>query len=413
MRLPSPGQRPGNSSATNVLTQRKSASSLYRIELLTELIMRPTEQQANFRGRKGTSATRCSSILSATIALLLLVSISPKILAEGGAPPLIELKVASQLETGLPIAWQPREVLLLRTDGAIDRFEGQRIESHQLLSRGFVPETAIQVRGQLLREFGKRYAVEANGNFAIVAPPATVQQWQARFAQLHRAFEHYFRTRGYPLKPVEFPLVGIVFATQSEFLQNGQRLGLRMQEGTVGLYSPMTNRLYAYEADDEALQTLWHEAAHQLAFNSGLHQRLSSPPLWLVEGIASVFEAPGMMQPRSTLNPADLINRSRWEHWGQLSKNLDQTAQIFSAMILSDEVFRQAPAEAYAIAWGVSLYLAEREPSKFVPYLQKMASLSAGSEYAPGQRLKDFRQAYSGDTRLLINSADRYIKGLK
>jgi len=45
-------------------------------------------------------------------------------------------------------------------------------------------------------------------------------------------------------------------------------------------------------AQPDALQTvstIVHEATHQIAFNCGLHTRLSDCPVWFSEGIAMYF----------------------------------------------------------------------------------------------------------------------------
>ncbi len=200
---------------------------------------------------------------------------SPAAFAQSGAP-IMELNVGAVLERGLPIAWHSREVVLLRTDGSIKQFEPNEIQRHEILQQSFQPETAMQLRGKLQIEFGRGFAVDGSGDFVIVAPQPTIQIWRERFAQLQRAFDHYFRTRGYPLKPLDFPLVGIIFPDQAAFQRHSIEMGLNLPTGVVGYYSPVTNRLYAYEmnghpeAERESLATIRHEAAHQIAFNRGI-----------------------------------------------------------------------------------------------------------------------------------------------
>jgi len=332
--------------------------------------------------------------------------------------PLMELQLSSGIERGLPIAWNPSQVILLRVDGSISEFKPNDISRHQVLDQAFQPEKAIRLRGRLQQEFGKRYAVDGGGNFAIVAPHDTIHTWTQRFAQLDRSFENYFRTRGYPLRVAEFPLVGIVFPTQTEFLKYANQNGIKLQSGTVGYYSPLTNRLYLYEmhgspfAEREALATVWHEAAHQIAFNRGVHQRLSSPPLWVLEGIASIFEAPGMMAQRATMDSSDLINVSRWDHWKKLAENPDQMATLLDGMLRDDRLFRSQPTDAYTIAWGVSLYLAERDSNHYMQYLQQLSKLAAGEEYRSEARERDFHRVFNTRSQLLIRSADRFLRSL-
>lgn len=70
-----------------------------------------------------------------------------------------------------------------------------------------------------------------------------------------------------------------------------------------GYYSITSNRMVLY--DRPLTEAAWfsnstvimHEATHQLAFNVGIHQRLSQTPLWVAEGLASLFEAKGYFDP--------------------------------------------------------------------------------------------------------------------
>lgn len=348
---------------------------------------------------------------------ILFVNGSTQALAQAGAP-IMELEVGTILERGLPIAWHSREVVLLSADGSIKQFEPNQIQRHEVLKQSFQPATAMQLRGKLQQEFGRGFAVDGSGDFVIVAPPPTIQLWRERFAQLQRTFDHYFRTRGYPLKPLDFPLVGIVFPDQAAFQRHSIQMGLNLPGGVVGYYSPITNRLYAYEmqghpeAEQESLATIRHEAAHQIAFNRGMHQRLSGPPLWMMEGLASIFEAEGMMSQRSTLKPSDLINRSRWDQWKELSQDLGVTSRIFEQMLVDDRFFQQHPSEAYAVAWAVSLYLAERDTKSYIRLLKHYSSMEIGEEPSAGQRLGDFKRFFSGDPFMLIKATDRFLSGL-
>jgi hypothetical protein len=118
------------------------------------------------------------------------------------------------------------------------------------------------------------------------------------------------------------------------------------------------------------------------------------------------------MSQRSTIQPSDLLNRTRWERWKSLSDNPEKMAKLFQAMIVDDELFRQHPDEAYSIAWGVSLYLAERQSPSYINYVRKLSSLGVGDEYPAGKRLADFRASFNGDTLMVIKSADRFLTGL-
>jgi hypothetical protein len=358
-------------------------------------------------------ASRARAALLTTLSLLS----AGQVMSQTGSP-LMELEVGSVMERGLPIAWHEREVVLLRTDGSIKQFEPREIRRQEILREVFRPMTAMQLRGKLQQEFGRNYAVEGSGDFMIVAPLATISLWREQFSQVQRAFEHFFRTRGYPLKPLDFPLVGIVFPNQAEFTRYSIQMGLNLPAGVVGYYSPITNRLYAYEmaghpeAEREGLATIRHEAAHQLAFNRGLHQRLSIPPLWMMEGLASIFESEALMNPRSTLQPADLINRSRWQRWQELSQNLGSTARKFEQMIVDDRYFQRSAEDAYTLAWAVTLYLAERDTRSYIAFVQHYSRLEPGEVVEEGKRVGEFREYFKGDSLMLIKATANYLSNL-
>ena len=51
-----------------------------------------------------------------------------------------------------------------------------------------------------------------------------------------------------------------------------------------------------------------HEATHQLGYNLGLHNRTGSNPKWIVEGLATVFETPGMETHASDRSAMKRVN---------------------------------------------------------------------------------------------------------
>src|SRR5436190_8860041 len=68
--------------------------------------------------------------------------------------------------------------------------------------------------------------------------------------------------------------------------------------------------------------TMIHEATHQVAFNTGLHSRIGENPRWVVEGLATVFEAPGVRNSGGGNGPARTrINHERFMTFGDFSKS--------------------------------------------------------------------------------------------
>ena len=74
-----------------------------------------------------------------------------------------------------------------------------------------------------------------------------------------------------------------------------------MQPGTLGHYDPASNRVFLFDATKDAgydwsenADTIIHEATHQTAYNVGVHKRFIAAPRWMVEGLATMFEARGV-----------------------------------------------------------------------------------------------------------------------
>ncbi|MCY2976500.1 MAG: DUF1570 domain-containing protein [Planctomycetota bacterium] len=336
-------------------------------------------------------------------------------IARAEGPPLAQIRTQAGLSYGLPISWNQAEVVLLERTGRIASFEPSAIKSHSILKESFHPTTAMNLRGMLQEEFGRSYTVDGSGDFVIVASPGTVSKWTKVFADLQRSFLQYFTTRGFQINKPDFPLVGVIFRDQAEFFRYAAQNQMNVSPRTAGFYSILTNRLYLYEPSGnpldqrEAMATVRHEATHQLAFNSGLHQRLSSPPLWALEGLASIFETPGMTESRATASTTKLVNQARIDTWKGIAKYPDQLTQLFDSMVRDDSLFKSDPDKAYAIAWGVSLYLSERDSTKYARYMSKIAKLPIGQAYPSPSRVQDVHTTFPGSSAILIQSTIRYI----
>src|SRR6185295_16554928 len=119
--------------------------------------------------------------------------------------------------------------------------------------------------------------------------------------------------------------------------------GMPQVGGVLGYYSPTTNRILMFDPGQSdwlassSAETIIHEAAHQTAFNTGVHTRFAATPRWIVEGLGTQFEARGVWQSRSYPNQADRINRGRLISFRQYlaRRPTDAIAQIVS----SDRLF--------------------------------------------------------------------------
>ena len=233
----------------------------------------------------------------------LLMALGPAItLRSLEAEPTIRLRLGEESLEGYAAAWSNQRVLLLGRDGRMWDFDPAAAQDFSKTSDYFrgLPQSAM--RGQLQREFGDQYEVSGTGHYLVVHPAGEKDLWAERFETLYREFQHYFTSRGMRPSPPQFPLVAIVCHDQSHFARFAAADGVNIRSGTLGYYSPRTNRVLLYDTTagrpnaDWALnaETIIHEATHQTAFNTGVHTRLAAQPKWAAEGLATMFEAPGV-----------------------------------------------------------------------------------------------------------------------
>jgi len=334
--------------------------------------------------------------------------------------PLIRFELGGRTVEATPLAVSKDKAFMLARDGQLLQFPPSEAGSAAEVAGGFRSFSQAEIRGQLLREFGGRYEVSGVGHYLVVHPAGKRDQWAPRFEQLYRSFVHFFSARGWQLHEPRFPLIAVVFPRQVEFWEQASREGLPHNPGILGYYSPVTNRILMYDSSATGGQGDWatnaetiiHEAAHQSAFNTGVHTRFASPPRWLVEGLGTLFEARGVWQSRTYPNQADRLNRARLTAW-QVYNHRGRPKSAIAEIVASDRIFSTNPSGAYGEAWMLSFFLLETSPKQYVEYLGRVASRSAFSEYAGPERLQDFTAIFGSDLTMLEARLERFVAGLK
>ncbi len=153
-----------------------------------------------------------------------------------------------------------------------------------------------------------------------------------------------------------------------------------------------------------------HEGTHQLAYKTGIHNPYIRNPLWLVEGLAMYFEAPGWTD---------------WEGPGQINQNRlqrfienthSQSPVKLKALIASDRPFELSGSlarDAYAASWALFYYLTNRHHEKLFDYMYNLSlkSVTENSDYTPEKRLTDF-QEYFGKIEHVERDWYAYMKNL-
>jgi len=334
----------------------------------------------------------------------------------------VQLQLDGTLVEGTPVAWSDNRVLLLSRNGFLWQFAPQQAQDYRLISQHFRPYSQSEMRGQLLREYGDRFDVSGTGNYLVVHPAGERDRWAERFETLFRSFVHYFSVRGMRPAAPEFPLVGVVFPSQREFAQYVHQIdGAAPPPGIVGFYSPRTNRVLLYDvthgqaADADWQQnasTIIHEATHQMAFNTHIHSRVAEPPRWVGEGLAMLFEAPGIWNAQEYASAKDRINEGRLSTFREYASGQRPAGSLPLFVQNSERLFSAAPAAAYCEAWALTFFLSETEPAKYLQYLARTAAREPLRQYSAKERLKEFTDVFGTDLKMLEARYLRFIEQL-
>jgi len=341
--------------------------------------------------------------------------------AEPPAKWMVQLTLDGRRIEGMPLAWSNHRVHLLGRDGWLWEFAPNQASDYQKTSSRFRAYSTSELRAILLRELGKGYEVTGTGHYLVAHPRGQRDKWAQRFENLYRSFVHYFSVRGFDLEKPPFPLLGIVFGSQGEFVRYSAGQGSPAGAGVLGLYSLDSNRILVYDAGGGASDSAeWqqnasviiHEATHQTAFNTGIHNRYAPPPVWVVEGLATMFEAPGVYDSRYHTGRSDRVNRGRFEQFKELVAPRHRP-ELLAELIASDRLFRTSPAAAYAEAWALTFYLMETQHGKYADYLARTAQRTSFQQYTAAERTADFTAVFGDNWPMLEAQFLRFMERVR
>lgn len=374
--------------------------------------------------------------MNVRMSLMLVVTLT--LISEGrlalAEPPLIELTIDGQTLRGTSLAHDRDRCWLIQPDGQLELINLTRVSQFGKTGRSFRPLSTVDARNALRREYDAPFETVARGNYVVVAAAGEAEAYAERFDNVYREFWSYFRRRSFNLVPPRYPLVAIVLPDRKQFEDYCRRDGVRTDPTLQGYYHPRTNRVALYEtpprltsvppegaahelgapavgADDTAhyaaisgdvALTLIHEATHQIAFNTGLHNRMGNNPRWIVEGLAMMFETTVGRGRQPTI-----ANPTRLKRFRQMLEE-ERTIPLADFVADCEPAFRGNALDAYAQAWAVTYYLSETRRADYTRYLKAIASNDPLAESTPETRLAEFRHSFGEDVSWLEVQMQRF-----
>ncbi|MGD9635099.1 MAG: DUF1570 domain-containing protein [Pirellulales bacterium] len=320
---------------------------------------------------------------------------------------------------GRPLAWTDHSMYLLGRDGQLHTFDPHEAKDAKKTSPNFYGYSSQEMRQRLAKEFGNSMQITTTKHYVVVHPPGAASKWADHFEQLYRSFVAYFRVRGFQLEEPKFPLVAVVFRNKAEFERNLQESADNKGGVLLGYYTPTDNRVNTFDITADYPDQDWsrnagtiiHEATHQTAHNVGINNRFAKGPLWLLEGLATMFEARGVWNSQTYHTLKDRVNAERYRDFQEGLKT--RKPGTLGNLIASDRLFETDPKAAYAEGWALMLFLCETRPRELAAYIQKTESRPDFTEYFSTQRVADFQECFGGDLNKLEANFLSWMQQLK
>ncbi len=337
---------------------------------------------------------------------------------EGQTAGMVEFFSSGKLQQGLALVDTAHEMLVIGRDGGLHSLNPHDGKSRIRPIEGrYQPANAVEVRNELRAEFGRKFEVVTTQNFLVVQPAGRGDRWPKMFEQSHRAFVTYMKRRGVNVRDGRFPMVAVVYPDQDAMYSEMRKLGMDVSR-VAGIFSNHSNRVLTHDGGyaSRTAATVRHEAAHQSAFNSGVHSRVNDTPRWITEGIGEMFEPAALTDPRGSGSVADRINRSALTYLKSTYPGRDNTklSRDMFDLIGQDALFDNSSSvtKAYAVSWAMMFYLAERQPKEFAKLLNHTASRPPFVEYKRRDRIQDFERIVGVDSFDFSKRVAWYIQSL-
>lgn len=351
--------------------------------------------------------------------------------SNGHAGQLIELQVSGVTYQGLNIAHDDQFCWLAASNGSYERLALENVKSFRKVGGEFRPLTPGKMAGELRSSLGRKFEIETRGSFVVCAPAGQSHQYSELVTDVEKSFKGYFQRRGWPLLQNEFPLVLVVLPDRTAFRDCCLSTGLSPDANLRGFYHPQTNRVTLYDQaadsvspskpgksrnpkfqmDEASRKVAVHETIHQLAFNSGLHQRIGENPRWVVEGLATLLEA-GALESTNRTDTAERVNPERLRQFQEYRAR--RPAGSLITLISEDEkLYHSAPLDFYSESWAVTFYLSETRRPDYIRYLKKIAARDPmATRYDAAERIADFQSVFGKDLRWMETQFLRFIERL-
>jgi len=310
------------------------------------------------------------------------------------------VRLQTEVETivGRVLAWDDLQLVLLSDRGALRYVPWTSQTEFHEVEGTLQPLSSAPLQTELQKEFGPEFSVRASAQFVVVQPKNCQRDWARSMQQFYGKIQTYCAARQIPMKHPQFPLVAIVLPSRQAMVDYAAKQQDRIGSNFLAYYSLSSNRVLMYDSSRKdpssqgalELATVFHEAFHQVAFNTGLHKRTAAPPLWISEGMAAVFETPGMADHRRSRSVSDRVHPDHLRLFLEYADRPD-FSRTLAQLVERDKLFQTDATQAYAVSWAMAFYWMEHAPHAFADYLKTCNQRAAFVEADPQRRQREFQ----------------------
>ena len=373
---------------------------------------------------------------------------------------LVELTDGTVSWTGRIMARNSGSCFVMGRNGTLAEVPIPTLQSFKVIADEFQPLPPGDFRKLLLAEFPNGYEVQTSGNYIVCAAKGRARPIAELFDDIRRQITTFYKVRGFETEELSVPLLAVVLKTRDEFHTYCNRDGMAWTDTLRGYYSLKSNRVVLFDDESplipashatpmstnleplkehqmagqipvlpfgreayhvahtehlalramisgETTNTIVHEATHQVSFNLGIHSRIGETPMWLLEGLATTLEAPGLRTRDKQASGQVNSDRLAWFQ-GEAAEHRQRGD--LARMIASDELFQSRTLDAYSEAWALAFFLSENpaRARQFMKYIQLVSNRSPFEPYTAELRLSDFQSVFGADlSRLEVDMLRR------
>lgn len=332
-------------------------------------------------------------------------------------------------------------ILVTAADGGIvfedrsGRIDRLRPEEFTDLHRLHVPLQWMndeELASLLLKQFGSAADILVTKHYVICSEASEMytEFCGTLLEQVNTEFESFFRDSGM-LPQDHSRMLPVVLFRDNARLQEfaGKQHPETDFTNVPGYYSIRENQMLIAAAAGERqmktrsdllrelrrnprqVETVVHEAVHQLCFNRGLMVRYADNPLWLSEGLAVWFETITGRSSTVWSRPGSVSGL----YLPVLQRQSGTPTVSLQQLISSDEAFRTADqaGDAYAASWALTHYLLNSHREAWFRMVAELQNQVPLTPVPPETRLARFREAFGKSPADLEADLTNHIRRLR